>query len=162
MRGRRGAPRSKQPPPARFWGSLAWRSGPPARTRRRRSPTPLALGQASVTGRRPAKGLVEEGSAGARLRDRHGGTFQDERGRAYRCRLEPQRRRVAPSHFRACANRRVAYVSRSSQKAVQSLREMSCAKSCPPIGAASKKSRRLFHPSQLDQTRQCHPPWELV
>jgi hypothetical protein len=40
--------------------------------------------------------------------------------------------------LRACANWRVAYVSRDSQKAVQSLREKSCTKSCPPIGAASK------------------------
>src|SRR5215216_4962925 len=39
--------------------------------------------------------------------------------------------------LRACANRRVSYVSKSSKKAVQSLREMSCAKGCPPIGAAS-------------------------
>ena len=39
--------------------------------------------------------------------------------------------------LRACANRRVSYVSRSRQKAMQSLREMPCAKSCPPIGAAS-------------------------
>src|SRR5215217_6909158 len=42
--------------------------------------------------------------------------------------------------LRACANRRVSYVSKSSKKAVQSLREMSCAKGCPPIGAASKAS----------------------
>ena len=42
------------------------------------------------------------------------------------------------AHLRACANRRVAYVSRSCQKSVQSLRGMSCAKCCPPIGAASK------------------------
>ena len=52
--------------------------------------------------------------------------------------------------LRACANRRVAYVSRSSQKAVQSLREMSCAKSCPPIGAASKVQRNL-HTEMVDK-----------
>src|SRR5215218_1881964 len=52
-----------------------------------------------------------------------------------------------PTHtqeFRACANRRVSYVSKSSKKAVQSLREMSCAKGCPPIGAASNSLR--LHP----------------
>src|SRR5829696_5466700 len=40
--------------------------------------------------------------------------------------------------LRACANRRVAYVSRTNQKAVGSLSEMPCAKICLPIGAASK------------------------
>src|SRR5215203_7540452 len=44
---------------------------------------------------------------------------------------------VAARLLRACANRRVSYVTRSSQKVVQSVLEMSCAKSCPPIGAAS-------------------------
>src|SRR5215213_11583554 len=40
--------------------------------------------------------------------------------------------------LRACANRRVAYVSRTNQKAVGSLSEMPCAKICLPIGASSK------------------------
>ena len=52
--------------------------------------------------------------------------------------------------LRACANRRVTYVSRSNQKAAQSLREMSCAESYPPIGAASKP-----HPAFL--RGQAHP-----
>src|SRR5215212_9628810 len=52
--------------------------------------------------------------------------------------LVPFRNHVRQTCLRACANRRVSYVSKSSKKAVQSLREMSCAKGCPPIGAASK------------------------
>src|SRR5215211_2234327 len=51
---------------------------------------------------------------------------------------------LSPWWLRACANRRVSYVSKSSKKAVQSLREMSCAKGCPPIGAASNSLR--LHP----------------
>jgi hypothetical protein len=40
--------------------------------------------------------------------------------------------------LRACANRRVAYVARSSKKAIESLLPLSSTKSCQPIGAASK------------------------
>ena len=39
--------------------------------------------------------------------------------------------------LRACADRRVAYVSRGNQRDYTALRVLSCAKSCPPIGAAS-------------------------
>jgi hypothetical protein len=39
--------------------------------------------------------------------------------------------------LRACANRRVAYVARSSKKAIESLLPLSSTKSCQPIGAAS-------------------------
>src|ERR687889_1398586 len=54
---------------------------------------------------------------------------------------EPRQAEMLTSEdLRACANRRVSYVSRSRQKAMQSLPEMPCAKSCPPIGAASKAS----------------------
>src|SRR5215217_9744585 len=41
--------------------------------------------------------------------------------------------------FRACANRRVAYVARSSKKTIESLLPLSSTKSCQPIGAASKR-----------------------
>ena len=41
------------------------------------------------------------------------------------------------SHLRACANRRVAYVARSSKKTIESLLPLSSTKSCQPIGAAS-------------------------
>jgi hypothetical protein len=40
--------------------------------------------------------------------------------------------------LRACANRRVAHVSRNSGKAVQWLWELPSMKSCQPISAASK------------------------
>ena len=40
--------------------------------------------------------------------------------------------------LRACANRRVAYVTRVCGEAVQSLWALSSIKSCQPIGAASK------------------------
>jgi hypothetical protein len=43
----------------------------------------------------------------------------------------------AIERLRACANRRVAYVSKHSGKAVQSLWELPSMKSCQPIGAAS-------------------------
>src|SRR5215212_9298537 len=55
------------------------------------------------------------------------------------------RDQMAKVELRACANRRVSYVSKSSKKAVQSLREVSCAKGCPPIGAASKKNSARFN-----------------
>src|SRR5215217_5592993 len=42
--------------------------------------------------------------------------------------------------LRACANRRVAYVARSSKKAIESLSPLSSTKSCQPIGAASNMS----------------------
>jgi len=45
---------------------------------------------------------------------------------------------VAFTQLRACANRRVAYVTRACVKAIKSLRELPSAKSCQPIGAASK------------------------
>jgi hypothetical protein len=38
--------------------------------------------------------------------------------------------------LRACANRQVAYVTRSCVKAIKSLRELPSAKSCQPIGAS--------------------------
>jgi hypothetical protein len=41
------------------------------------------------------------------------------------------------TRLRACANRQVAYVTRSCVKAIKSLRELPSAKSCQPIGAAS-------------------------
>jgi hypothetical protein len=49
--------------------------------------------------------------------------------------------------LRACANRRVAYVARSSKKAIESLLPLSSTKSCQPIGAASyaKFAEFLFH-----------------
>ena len=40
--------------------------------------------------------------------------------------------------LRACANRRVVYVSKHSRKAVQSLWELPSMTRCQPIGAASK------------------------
>src|SRR5215208_1906120 len=40
--------------------------------------------------------------------------------------------------LRACANRRVASVARSSKKAIEALLPLSSTKSCQPIGAASK------------------------
>jgi len=42
---------------------------------------------------------------------------------------------------RGRANRRVAYASRSAEKVVQSLRDTSWAKSCPPIGTSSNPCR---------------------
>jgi hypothetical protein len=44
---------------------------------------------------------------------------------------------ASEAHLRACANRRIAYVPRDDQGAVQSLSKFPCAKSCSPIGAAS-------------------------
>src|SRR5215216_1090781 len=43
-----------------------------------------------------------------------------------------------PRDFRGRANRRVAYVTSGSQKAVQPPLELPCVKSCAPIGASSK------------------------
>ena len=42
-----------------------------------------------------------------------------------------------PVYVRACANRRVASVARSSKKAIEALLPLSSTKSCQPIGAAS-------------------------
>jgi hypothetical protein len=44
---------------------------------------------------------------------------------------------VVNKGLRACANRRVVYVTRGSREALQGLSELPCAKSGPPIGAAS-------------------------
>jgi hypothetical protein len=46
-------------------------------------------------------------------------------------------RSLLKTWLRACANRQVAYVTRSCVKAIKSLRELPSAKSCQPIGAAS-------------------------
>src|SRR5215208_6307130 len=42
--------------------------------------------------------------------------------------------------LRACANRWVAYVARSSKKAIEALLPLSSTRSCQPIGAASKQT----------------------
>jgi hypothetical protein len=44
------------------------------------------------------------------------------------------------SELRGSANRRVAHVSRSEVKAVESLRELSSMTSCQPIGGSSKQA----------------------
>jgi hypothetical protein len=53
---------------------------------------------------------------------------------------QKQDEKYSPARLRACANRRVAYVTMRSREALQSLSELPCAKSGPPIGAASKTS----------------------
>src|SRR5215218_4980860 len=52
--------------------------------------------------------------------------------------------------IRACANRRVAYVARSSKKAIEALLPLSSTKSCQPIGAASK-GNSIFTPRPVGQ-----------
>src|SRR3712207_4282765 len=58
--------------------------------------------------------------------------------------------------LRACANRRVEYVTRSYAKAIQSLRELPSAKSFQPIGAASKPGLHRFLRTSNDSMENPH------
>src|SRR5215204_3793221 len=68
--------------------------------------------------------------------------------------------------LRACANRRVAYVTRIGREALQSLSELPCAKSGPPIGAASKRFLRdtpLRRQRAHQPADHCHNPgWGIA
>src|SRR5215216_7079046 len=60
--------------------------------------------------------------------------------------------------FRGRANRRVAYVTSGSQKAVQPPLELPCVKSCAPIGASSKDSGLLPVPLGVALSKRVYSP----
>src|SRR5215207_8018090 len=82
------------------------------------------------------------------------------RTRRYPKCLRPRSNSVSGA-LRGRANRRVAYVTSGSQKAVQPPLELPCVKSCAPIGASSKHARvehSHHHTHSQGGHTHSHPP----